>query len=280
MKKIGILGAAFVALASTVFAENPASDFKYRIADDLESVVVTGIKGSKNVYEIPATIEDFPVSEVNFVSFTAPEGVKELSLKIPEGVKRFNFDLATDGVAYYTGPQLLRDCRVTIEQLPSTLEECSIDGFSKDRTYVTVKGSINSLENLEGGVTFANVELEEKNILIKAKWCDAPWYTFNFSNTNVEEVVFEEGVTRINEYGRLRRCENLRKITLPSTIKSIIDFGGELPFSESENISEVVIPESVEHISGNPYIIFGAPFVNSLSLKDQARFRKIFSDQF
>lgn len=60
--------------------------------------------------------------------------------------------------------------------------------------------------------------------------------------STIEEVVFEEGVTQINQ-GMFCGCQNITSITLPSTLKTIKNNA----FSNT-NITEITIPQSVTRI--------------------------------
>ena len=62
-----------------------------------------------------------------------------------------------------------------------------------------------------------------------------------FSSSTIQEVVFEEGCEIIGGFGR---CSELKKVTIPTTIKKLAGDG----FCFCKQLSEVIIPESLERI--------------------------------
>ena len=56
MRKILILVTFMLVTAFSLFAANPASDFNYKLSDDVESIIITGFKNNQKVYDIPSTI--------------------------------------------------------------------------------------------------------------------------------------------------------------------------------------------------------------------------------
>lgn len=244
-------------MAFSLFGANPEEDFECKLANDLDSVIITGLKNQKDYYEIPETIEDFPIYKID-IKYYQENSVTRI--KFPEGLKELDFE----GDNY--SPEF-----VEIESLPSSLENCSING-------ATLKCSLNSLENLKS-ISLYDVNLDEKKIIIKSQWFEIikdnskTSYRLNafMSHTNIEELEFEEGVlgimTRNFSYNY-----KLKKIILPSTIEYIYYEA----FSGCENISEVIIPESVTHINGYFSMFKDTEFAKNLSLKEEARIRKIF----
>lgn len=241
----------------SLFAANPEEDFECKLADDLKSVIITGLKNQKDYYEIPETIEDFPIYKIDIKYYRENSIAK---IKFPEGVKELNFE----GNDY--SPELIE-----IENLPLSLEKCNIRG-------ATLKCSLNSLENLKL-IKLYYVNLDEKKITIKSQWFEIvkensrTSYRLNayINYTNVEELEFEEGVLGIMASNFSDNYE-LKKVTLPSTIEYIF-YGA---FSNCKNISEFIIPESVSHINGYFSMFKDTEFEKNLSLREEARIRKIF----
>ena len=85
MRKILVSVSLIAVTAFSVFAANSASDFSYKLSDDVESIIITGFKNNQKVYDIPATIEDIPVIAVKS-EFLGFQGISEILIKIPEGV--------------------------------------------------------------------------------------------------------------------------------------------------------------------------------------------------
>lgn len=262
MKKILVISILFL-VTSMLFAANPESDFNYSLSSDGESIIITGLKNDLSVYDIPATIEEIPVSSVEIKESLGYKSEKEVTLKLPEGLKEFSLLQRSGGVKSHT----------IITGLPASLEKCDIRSQQNKKNpkqfYISVKGSINKLDKL---TQFKSeyTEFEEKLVIIKKEWqykisaYADPKYSFN--GTNIEEVVFEEGLEIIDGF---KNCPNLKKVTLPSTVKKI----GDYAFSFSTNFSEIIIPDSVEKIdfiSGNQ--IFDG---TSIPLKTQAKLRKL-----
>lgn len=239
-----------------LFAANPEEDFECKLANDLESVIITGLKNQKDYYEIPETIEDFPIYKIEIKNYQETDFVTRI--KFPEGVKELYFK----GDEY--SPELFE-----IESLPSSLENCRISG-------ATLKCSINSLENLKS-IRLYDVKFDEKKIVIKSQWFEEinTWdkYRLNayISRTNIEELEFEEGILGITS-SNFSNNYNLKKVTLPSTIEYI----HYEAFSDCKNISEFIIPESVTHINGYFSMFEGTEFAKNLSLREEARIRKLF----
>lgn len=64
-------------------------------------------------------------------------------------------------------------------------------------------------------------------------------------NTNVEEIVIEEGITLIG-YKAFANCENLRSVSVPSTVQSL---GGSA--FENSGIRNIVLPEKVTFVGNS-----------------------------
>ena len=241
MRRILISVAVSIVTAFSVFAANPASDFSYKLSDDAESIIITGFKNNQKVYDIPATIEDIPVIAVD-TEFLGFQGISEILIKIPEGVKTFSLTQI-----YSRGKPV---SHITINQLPKSIEKCKILS-TKNRTspsslYITLKGSLKELTNLKE-INTEYVDFEEKSVIVRAAWAQsdggylgAP-ENYCFNNSTIQEVVFEEGCEIIGGFGR---CPELKKVTLPTTIKKLAGDG----FCFCKQLSEIIIPESLERI--------------------------------
>ena len=91
-KVLTILSMLF--LSMTCFAANSEKDFNYKIADDGESIAITGFKNNLIMYDIPNEIEEIPVSSVILqeslgYSKSGFTDTTEVTIKLPEGVKQF-----------------------------------------------------------------------------------------------------------------------------------------------------------------------------------------------
>ncbi len=250
--------------AINCFAVNPGQDFNYKLFADGESLVITGFKNKLNIYDIPSEIEGIPVSSVE-IEFLGFSDVPEILIKLPNGLKQFYLTQI-----YSRGIPL---SHIIVDSLPENLEICNIlakeNRKNPESFYITLKGSIQKLSQLSE-IKIEYVDLEEKSIIIRKEWQNVKYHPmealYSFNNTNIEEVVFEEGLQVINNMGR---CSNLKKVTLPSTVKKI----GDNAFIFCAQLLEIVIPESVDKIDFS----YGRQNFDgtSLPLKTQVKLRKL-----
>lgn len=226
----------FQAALFGAFAANPASDFTFELNTDENGsdwVKITGIQNSgKKEFEIPAEIKGVPVREVNIV-FKSQNPIR---VTVPNGIK---------------------DCLIVGDTIVSQLPN-SIETLALYKSYL--EGSVNNLENLKF-LYLNEVKLEDKKIIIKCmedymqlKGIFLRSIKSTIIQTNIEELVFEEGIETLDtEYCLYNKNSKLKKIVFPSTVK---DFavnihkpgGHEIPFESDYNLSEILIPENVEHI--------------------------------
>ena len=265
MRKILVSVSLIVVTAFSVFAANSASDFSYKLSDDVESIIITGFKNNQKVYDIPPTIEDIPVIAVKS-EFLGFQGISEILIKIPEGVKEFSLTQI-----YSRG---IPSSHITINKLPSTIEKCKIlaqkNRKSPANLYITLKGSLKELNNLTE-IRTEYVNFEEKSIIIRSNWAKDEGYlgapeNYKFENSTIKEAIFEEGCEIIGGFGW---CPDLKKITLPTSAKKLAGDG----FWICKQRSEVVIPESLERIDfGHSSQQFDG---TSIPLKLQVRLKKL-----
>lgn len=256
-------------MAALSFAANSEKDFYYELSDDAESITITGFKNNLKAYDIPAAIEEIPVTEVK-TEFLGFQGVKEISLSLPEGLKKFTL------TQIYSGKPL---SHITIKGLPSSLEQCEIKASSLFREgpthfFITLKGSLDNLPNLKK-VEITEVDFEHKVITVKKEWAQRGSYSegldYDFCGSNIEEIIFEEGCQFI---GGCWGCESLRKVFVPSTA---ITIGGS-GFYSCTSLSEFIIPESIGYINFmNSYRVSDDQVFRgtALPLKTQVRLRKM-----
>ena len=255
-------------LSMTCFAANSEKDFNYKIADDGESIAITGFKNNLALYDIPNEIEEIPVSSVILqeslgYSKSGFSDTTEITIKLPDGLKQFTLLQRQGGVKGH----------IIIEQLPSTLEKCDIrtqqDKKDPKHFYISLKGSINQLDKLTE-FKAEYIDFEEKKVTVRKEWqykisayAEAK---YTFQGSNVEEVLFEDGLEIVTEF---RNCNNLKKATLPATVQKI-DF---YAFSFCSSLSEIVIPDELTEIKafdGNQ--IFDG---TAIALKTQVKLRKL-----
>lgn len=243
----------FQAALFGMFAANPASDFTFELntdKDGTEWVKITGISNEEiREIEIPAEIKGVPVREVSL------KDLNNKSIAISDGIKVCKFD----------------NCVLTLSQLPVSIESLSVEfpfdwywGYLyRENSYI--EGSLNTLTNLQY-LKLENVELEDKKVIIRRRTQDIDWNAdIPIKNTaiesfllrtNVEELVFEDGIETIyiDDCSYVEN-KNLKKVVFPSTIKELAMYNAYYAediykyfFCDKENIPELVIPENVEHI--------------------------------
>lgn len=253
MKKILGLFVFAVMIAVSASAANPASDFSYHLSEDASYIIIKDFKNNRNTYVIPERIEDFPVLEITstFIGF---EGVKEVSFTLPEGLKKLNLNLNSWVKPIFS--------HIKIENLPSSLEECTIWSYSTEA--INVKCSFNKLTNLKK-IDAQAVSFSDKKISIN-KFLD-----YAFPGCDIEEVIFEEGCTSVRNYGdysgTFQDCSQLTRITLPISLGIV----GNYAFYGCSKLSEIIIPQNKERLE------FGKQCFDytNISLKTQARLRQL-----
>ncbi len=227
----------FQAAVFGAFAANPASDFRFVLntdKDGTEWVAIGGLRNEKiNELEIPAEIKGVPVRDVTIVNFLSRNPVT-----LPDGIKNCYF----------------RDCTFTLSQLPNSIEYFTVSGAS---SHVKLMGSLNNLTNLKK-VVLSGVELADKKFVFRFKEskigdrvCKIQFPDYNFNDTNIEELVFGEGIEFIclaESFGC--KNSNLKKIVFPSTLKEFIVPRYYEYLCRQRDVSKIefVIPENIEHI--------------------------------
>lgn len=91
-KKMMVLVAVCVLAMLSVLAQaaNPASDFKYDLADDNVSVIITYYKGNAKNVVIPSSIEGLPVSTLGAGVFHQNDNIE--SVVMPDTIKLIGED--------------------------------------------------------------------------------------------------------------------------------------------------------------------------------------------
>lgn len=277
--KIFALAASLLQAALfSAFAANPPSDFKYELTKDNKAVKITGVRNDKAEYVIPASIEDFPVTEIEFANYGSERDdrlTKSCTISLPEGIE----------IAHIRAKE---EATITLSQLPSTLKDLIVDNcvkydgtfpdkierifldgfYTRDTGGLKLKQSLQDfaeLQNLKylnlGSVDFIGVpnkapfkkaDMESLRLynvnLIGNKTIYIPSDKSKIEDTNVEEIIFEEGVTKIDE--SFSNNKNLKKIVLPSTLKSVdlgtYRYSGK--FVDCPNLTEVVVPDSLKNV--------------------------------
>lgn len=201
----------------SAFAANPPSDFTYELSKDNTYIVITELKNDKAAYVIPESIEDFPVLQVKIFQR------KACTITLPEGIED----------VYIFGSLKINQSLAKLQHLKSL-----------DISFVDFIGTANKTPLKLPELTelhLINVNLIDKSISVGKELRDLRLWT-----TNVEELIYEEGVTSIRSINDIddETNKNLKRVVLPSTLKKI----ALKAFIHCPNLSEVVIPDSLEKV--------------------------------
>lgn len=205
----------------SAFAANPPSDFTYELSKDNTYIVITELKNDKAAYVIPESIEDFPVLQVKII----PQ--KACTITLPEGIEYVDIWKNGDG-------------SLKINQSLAKLQHLKkLDIYHVDFIGTANKTPLKLPELTE--LHLNNVNLIDKSISVGKELRDLRLWT-----TNVEELIYEEGVTSIRSINDTdsHTNKNLKRVVLPSTLKKI----ALKAFIHCPNLSEVVIPDSLEKV--------------------------------
>lgn len=311
--KIFALAASLLQAALfSVFAESMLDDFFYDLTDDENAVKITGLKNSsyKTEYVIPTIIEGFPVTEVKINAYfnnsiTILEGIIDVDIdgdctlkQLPSTVKKLHLHNC-----YYNGTLPAEIENVFLETNQSDIIKLN-QNFSELKNLkklycvgkngspvLDLSGSqIESLTLKDVGIAnktpfeaknklcLNNVEFIDNKTLSISKNIIENKDSYIF-NTNVEELIFEEGVTEIpyNFVSFEHRDHHegnysLKKIVLPSTLTKI----NSQAFSNCPNISEVVVPDSLGKIETDARGIDQIFNETSLPLRTRLNLKKLF----
>lgn len=333
MKKLKIFALAaslLQAVLFSAFAANPPSDFTYELINNNQAIKITGVRNDKAEYVVPASIEDFPVTEVDIVlipnaRLDANKNLivtfQSFTISLPEGCVKVSFN--SEDFKNFRGDEVRSKSIITVRQLPSTVKELSmkngcckydgtlpigieqvdINGTRDDKArLVKLNQSLSKLQNLKSlrlsDVDFVgapnktplklpkleslylgaslgenSVNLIDKSISINSNLIS----NAGVHNTNVEELIFEEGVQKIPNYYSFPSNDNLKRIVLPSTLESI----AAASFRHNKSLSEVVIPDSLTKVEVQTDRYFSAYKVadvfdtTSLSLKCRIKLQEL-----
>lgn len=206
----------------SAFAANPPSDFTYELSKDNTYIVITELKNDKAAYVIPESIEDFPVLQVKIFQR------KACTITLPEGIED----------VYIFGSLKINQSLAKLQHLKSL-----------DISFVDFIGTANKTPLKLPELTelhLSNVNLIDKSISVGKELKDLRLW-----DTNVEELIYEEGVTYIGRdtnYDGFNQSKyyskNLKRVVLPSTLKKI----ALKAFIYCPSLSEVVVPDSLEKV--------------------------------
>lgn len=229
------------------------------------------------VNQLPSSVKELELGGCNY-NGTLPVEIEDVSISGSAKQIKLNQQsselknlkkLYINGGGYFWNTNLPFD--LSESQNLESLNLGSVD-FTKPLKLESLE-SLKSLKEMKlHGVQFVNKTLSiSKNVIENKDSC--------ILNTNVEELIFEEGVTEIrsnfvNRNGKFEvGNDSLKRIVLPSTLKKI-EYNA---FTHCPNLSEIVIPDSLRKIETNASKLEDIFDTTSLTLKNQARLNEIFS---
>lgn len=229
---------------------SPESDFKVDITEDGTGAVITEYIGADTAVYIPATIEGFPVKQVNM---QVPARVTALVMS--EGCEYVRINNSTNIVAL---------------SLPDSVLSFFL-WYTKISEFV-VPANVETMGSLPA-------------TLEKVGFRGAPEYIDGFSGTKITSIDIPEGVQTIGDKA-FQSCEHLKSVSLPSTLKKIdqeafsgctslesialpsnFETLGDSAFSGCSNLKEVTIP-SLAAIGAE---VFNKTAVESITLPDNLK---------
>ena len=274
MKKPLTLIVFIFIIIGNVFSVNPANDFKYKLSNDGKYVIITGFRNQRSDYIFPETIEEFPVREVKITNVESGEifgNVKQVSLKLNSNITNFIFE-------EYHHWNKSKCIPIVIEGLSDNIIECNIKSFpsphgptfyedeadSPNFKTIKIKGSLEVLKNAKT-LIFTNVIFEKTSLIVQKGWDN-----YSFWCTNLEEVIFEDGILKTSSFA-FSYNSKLRKIIFPSTIKSI----GVSNFCYCPKLSELIIPDEITNLQFEKKYTQNTFAYTDLQLKTQAKLKQL-----
>lgn len=214
--------------------------FAYMLTKDGTLAIVAYLGESKDVLEIPKEIEGITVDRLIFLK--SLKKVQFKTVKIPKTIKLISYHafynmgiekiiFEEDSLIQEIGQEAFRYNNLTEMNVPRNRVEIGFDAFS-DNKIKRVSISKNWIFYYE------NNPWDGK--FIGASQCFKSEARGVIYSDLLEEVVYEEGVTDICPKA-FAGCKNLKKISIPSTMKNF----GACAFQDCTSLSEI-------YISGKP----------------------------
>jgi hypothetical protein len=255
----------------------PSGDFSYKIvgSEGAKTVTITGYTGAGGAAEIPAVIEEHPVTAVEkdafdklttLTSLTIPASVALIAESVDKaedafdgatGLTSITVDEANsvyssaDGVLFNKAKTELILCpegksgSYAIPSSVTSIVKYAFEGCAK-LTDITIPDSVTSIGELAfvrcAGLTSITIPGSVKTIGGDAR--DGKLYGAFQSCTGLKTVTLSEGITSIG-WGAFRRCENLTSISIPNSVTYI----GGAAFSRCGKLTSV----SVSPVNGRQW---------------------------
>lgn len=252
IKRSVILIVAMLVLAIPIFAQDqepsPASDFRVRLNDTSDGVIITGYVGNSSIVIIPAEIEGYPVIEIGFESF---QRKNVTSVIIPNTVKKISRNaFSRSSITSIHIPESVEIITASPFFLCENLESATIDNprikvepTGNDNALFSNCGALNSLTLPEGMVEIPPYFVVACRSLTTIKIPDSVTVIGRnaFFECRLTSITLPDGVEKIGI--EAFKNNRLTSITLPASIKKI-----DYHAFYGNRLTEVIIPESVSTI--------------------------------
>ena len=196
--------------------ENPASDFE--IIELVDSIIIKQYIGTSPNVVIPAKIKNKPVTQLGLMCFDGISKIK--SVVLPEGLE-------------VIGAHVFQYSKLETIELPSTLKVIGVAAFADCENLKAITLPESLVEIMANAfMSTPSMENQKDEFFIK----DGVLLKYNGTSTHVK---VPSTVRLIAPYVFFDNRDNIKEITLPSSVKSISVFSiGGLPNLEKINFSE------------------------------------------
>lgn len=185
---------------------NPSDNFKYKLTDDGNGVVITKYIGDDQIVEIPREIEGFPVRQIGQYESIFKDYKKTIfeELVIPDTVVSIKWEaFAKANIKKIVIPDSVRDFDPSALNQIGYLEELKLpEKVDSNLFYIDFSSTCN---------------LKEVVIPISTR----PSYYTEISvkkQSKIQKVVFSEGINNVSIVGNI---SNINEIKLPQTLKCV-----------------------------------------------------------
>lgn len=231
-----------------VLNENPAEDFGYDVREDENCVYITDYRGDSPHVVIPSMIEVKPVTRIygsfyeknHVVSVVIPDTVTVIWENVFRGCRSLETVVLSKNLAEIK-TKAFKDCvNLSSITLPDTLTQIGDSAFENCTSlkHINIPASLTDWGYsifVDSGIETIDFEEGVEYIGYMA-----------FCNTKVKEITFPQSLRKI-DYGAFWQCRNLKSVVLNEGLLSI----RAVAFGETQNLTEIVIPQSVEYLDGS-----------------------------
>lgn len=253
MKKFLFIAITLISITfQTAFSNSVSNNFKYDLASDRESILITKYNGTDAQIIVPSEIEGLPVSEIAAKAFKDNKTIE--SVVIPDTVRKINASCFSncENLKNVTISKNIKEIPaycfskcINLQNidLPEGLEKIGKAAFSwcSSLNNITIPSTVTVLEGNDDAVGIfshsgiTSIELPDSIKEVPANICH--------TCKSLSSVKIGKNVNKIRAkafYG----CSSLEQIELPETVQSI--YTGA--FDNCTSLTEIVIPESIKKI--------------------------------